>query len=269
MRHNEGFDRSHTENIDSNHYGFVANQPGNEVGQQQDMQQYAYSQQHIQDQQNVQNLQHTYSQPNAPSMQRTYSQQNFQNQPLDYSQQNVQNQPLSYSRQYVQNPQQSFCADYKQGPGYSGQPPNQGFQNSPVPGPAWNYNQSGRADELDEGYASGGDGSNEYGGERGFGEVKDKFMGKFVDKDEYGNNVYDKTNIALAAAAVVAVAVGTAAVVKNGFDVKRARDDEQRDYQIGGGSQHNDTYNGYPPASDPYNTGPAAHPNDSGYYGST
>ncbi|KAJ1824595.1 hypothetical protein LPJ60_000663, partial [Coemansia sp. RSA 2675] len=52
MRHNEGFDRSHTENIDSNHYGFVANQPGNEVGQQQDMQQYAYSQQHIQDQQN-------------------------------------------------------------------------------------------------------------------------------------------------------------------------------------------------------------------------
>ncbi|KAJ2493620.1 hypothetical protein IWW37_000486 [Coemansia sp. RSA 2050] len=273
MRHNEGFDRSYSENLDSGHYGFVTDQPGNEVGQQQQsqqqqsQQQHTYSQQYVHEQQyaysqhNLQNQPNTYSQPIVQNLQHGYGQQHGYSQPI------VQNQQHGYGEQHIQNPQQSFNTDYKPGPGYPDQPYSQGFEYPPVSGPAWNSNMKGRADELDEGYGSAYDSATEYGGERGFGEVKDKFMGKFVNEDEYGNKVYDKTNIALAAAAVVAVAVGTAAVVKNGIDVKRAKDDEQRDNQIGGGSQFNDTHNSYPPVNAPYNAGFTAHPNDSGYFG--
>ncbi|KAJ2247339.1 hypothetical protein GGI13_005086 [Coemansia sp. RSA 455] len=226
MRHNEGYDRSHRENIDSSYYDHIANQQGNDVVQPQE--------------------------------------QVYEPQQAIYNQQ----QHPGFNLPQEHHSQQPINSGYEQGASYPNQQPlRQDFEHPPELEQNWNYDenqQNGRPDELQRGYDSGYDSTDGYGMDRGFNEVKQKIASPFMKVGEDGESRISKTSVAFAAA----VAVGTAFAAKKGLDYYRAKDDEERDVQIGGG--YNDAHSVYPSTDvPPYPGSSSAYPNNSGYYPSS
>ncbi|KAJ2816287.1 hypothetical protein GGI24_005763 [Coemansia furcata] len=260
MRFSENYDdRAHKNDITSAYHSQAPNQQGDVVQpQEQQQQQQVYEQQpyYGQQQQQFQQQQQVHEQ------QPYYEQRQFQQPGFIH--------PQVYPSQQPPSPYQA------QSP-YNPPPPQQVFEQPTKVDNTWDYSgnqqyrgftQSGRPDELEQGYNSGYDSTDGYGMDRGLSEVKQKVVGAFVQPDEDGDIQYNKRNIAIAAVAAATVAVGTAYAIKEYRDHKKTKDNEQRDQQIGGGSHYNNTNDNYPSTDvPPYTESYEAYQNSSGYYG--
>ncbi|KAJ2911242.1 hypothetical protein GGI21_000025 [Coemansia aciculifera] len=163
-----------------------------------------------------------------------------------------------YANEYSTNDQgygQSYDQGYDQPPkfdqqpgDYNGYPQNEGHaQSAQGNGPRSSYDY-----KYDSGYGENGE---ERGG---LSELKQKATHFYKDReDEYGNPEYNTGKILATGALAVAAVAGVAFGVNKLLDKERARDNEERDRQIGGnGNSAYEQYDEYPNDSGAY---PSSH----------